>query len=115
MQRGKDLEDWLLNWENLYTQGRTLQTTEVIDPHDAIYTFLDAIGPCEFRGPWKHKLEKQTKSYEFEEVLQQYRTNRRQERFTQKPRGEHGVFALQEDDNSDLQPMLQGRTNNLQQ
>ncbi|ELR10042.1 hypothetical protein GMDG_08717, partial [Pseudogymnoascus destructans 20631-21] len=21
MQRGKDLEDWLLNWENLYTQG----------------------------------------------------------------------------------------------
>ncbi|ELR03654.1 hypothetical protein GMDG_08924, partial [Pseudogymnoascus destructans 20631-21] len=62
MQRGKDLEDWLLNWENVYTQGRTLQATEVIDPHDAIYTFLDAIGPCEFRGPWKHKLEKQTKS-----------------------------------------------------
>ncbi|ELR01893.1 hypothetical protein GMDG_05075 [Pseudogymnoascus destructans 20631-21] len=48
IQRGVDLEEWLLKWETLYTQGRTLRAPEVIDPHDAIYYFLKAIGPCEF-------------------------------------------------------------------
>jgi uncharacterized protein YchJ len=114
MQRGVDLEEWLLKWETLYTQGRTLRAPEVIDPHDAIYYFLKAIGPCEFRGPWTFKLNKGTKEYEFEEVVRTYRINQRQAKYDQKSQGEHGVFATQEGDN-ETSATLQNRTNNPQQ
>jgi uncharacterized protein YchJ len=110
----KDLEEWLLKWETLYTQGRTLRAPEVIDPHDAIYYFLKAIGPCEFRGPWTFKLNKGTKEYEFEEVVRTYRINQRQAKYDQKSQGEHGVFATQEGDN-ETSATLQNRTNNPQQ
>jgi hypothetical protein len=49
IQKGVDMEEWLLKWETLYSLGRTLNAPEVINPHDAIYYFLKAIGPCEFR------------------------------------------------------------------
>jgi hypothetical protein len=114
IQQGTDLEDWLLKWETLYTQGCTLQAPEILNPHEAIYSFLKAIGPCEFRGPWTHKLNKGTKSYEFEEVLRTYRINQRQAKYDQKSRGEHGVFVTQEGDN-ETSALLQGRTNSAQQ
>jgi uncharacterized protein YchJ len=113
-QKGVDMEEWLLKWETLYSLGRTLNAPEVIDPHDAIYYFLKAIGPCEFRGPWTAKLNKGTKSYEFEEVVRTYRVNQRQAKYDQKPRGEHGVFATQEGEN-EAPATLQGRTNSPQQ
>jgi hypothetical protein len=113
-QKGVDMEEWLLKWETLYSLGRTLNAPEVIDPHDAIYYFLKAIGPCEFRGPWTAKLNKGTKSYKFEEVVRTYRVNQRQAKYDQKPRGEHGVFATQEGEN-EASATLQGRTNSAQQ
>jgi hypothetical protein len=108
------MEEWLLKWETLYSLGRTLKAPEVIDPHDATYYFLNAIGPCEFRGPWTAKLNKGTKSYEFEEVVRTYRVNKRQAKYDQKPGGEHGVFATQEEDN-EASATLQGHTNSPQQ
>jgi hypothetical protein len=69
------------------------------------YYFLNAIGPCEFRGPWTAKLNKGTKSYEFEEVVRTYRVNKRQAKYDQKPGGEHGVFAKKEKGGSNRLPV----------
>jgi hypothetical protein len=42
------MKEWLLKWEMLYSLGHMLNALEVINPHDVIYYFLNAIGPCEF-------------------------------------------------------------------